>query len=76
MLLDKVKLTKHLLVCDHAGGGVWRGTSETEPVVRRPLGRRVQVSSSAGGGGGALRRQTEAEDPTGDGAALLRALPR
>lgn len=76
MLLDEVKLTGHLLVCGHAGGSVRRGASETEPVVRRPLGRRVRVSSSVGGGGRALRRQTEAADPTGDGAALLRALPR
>lgn len=72
-----VQCTKrsYLYVCVPAGCRVRRGASEKEPVMCRPPGQLAWVSSSASGRG-ALRRQTEAADPTGDGAALLRPLPR
>lgn len=62
-------------ICVHEGCRVWWGTSETERLVCRPLGRLAGFSSSVCAGW-ALWRETDEEDPTGDGAALFHPLPR
>lgn len=53
-----------------------RGASATEPVLCGPLGGAAARLSSTAGGGAALRGPAGEEHPAGDGAALLRALPR